>query len=158
MIDPIIGAIAVVPRVVLDHFDVWFGLGISSKAALVATIVFFIIYFNVDAGLRSVPRDLLDRARMWGASRFGLVREVYLPASVVWLLSSLKVSVGFAFLGAIVAEYLGSNAGIGSLIAVAQSQENANGVIAGLVVILLTVTPLDYLVTRVERKTSAWRK
>lgn len=158
LFDPLLGVLAVVPRIVLAPiFMVWFGLGIASKAALVTLIVFFIVYFNVEAGLRNVQAVLIDRARIMGAGRLGLLTEVYLPTSLVWLLSSLKVSVGFAFLGAIVAEYLGANAGVGSLIAVAQSQNDPNAVMAGLAVILAVVAPLDYLLGRVERRASAWR-
>ncbi|HEU4659182.1 MAG TPA: ABC transporter permease [Pseudolabrys sp.] len=158
LFDPLIGIIAVVPRIVLAPvFMVWFGLGISSKAAMVATIVFFIVYFNVDAGLRSVSGLLIDRARIMGADKFAMTREIYIPASVVWILSGLRVSVGFAFLGAIVAEYLGANAGIGSLIATAQSLNDPNAVMAGLVVVLVVVVPLDRVLTVIEARTTAWR-
>jgi NitT/TauT family transport system permease protein len=158
LLDPLIGIFAVVPRIVLAPiFMVWFGLGIVSKAALVTVVVFFIVYFNVDAGLRNVPGALIDRARVMGASRLGLVREIYLPASIVWILAGLRISVGFAFLGAIVAEYLGANAGLGSLIATAQSLNDPNAVMAGLLIILLTVTPLDRILTRVEKLAMAWR-
>lgn len=158
LFDPLLAIFAVVPRIVLaPMFMIWFGLGIVSKAALVTLIVFFIVYFNVEAGLRSVQGVLIDRARLMGASRWGLVQEIYLPASLVWLLSSLKVSIGFAFLGAIVAEYLGATAGIGSLIAFAQTQNDPNAVMAGLSVVFLVVVPLDQLLTRIERKTVAWR-
>lgn len=158
LFDPLIGVLAVVPRLVLAPvFMVWLGLGVASKAALVTTVVFFIVYFNVDAGLRSVQGILLDRARVMGARPLGLMREIYIPASVVWLLSSLKVSVGFAFLGAIVAEYLGAAAGIGSIIATAQSLNDPNAVMAGLLVILALVMPLDHAMTRIERRSAAWR-
>jgi NitT/TauT family transport system permease protein len=158
LFDPFIAIFAVVPRIVLAPiFMIWFGLGIISKAALVTLIVFFIVYFNVEAGLRNVQGVLIDRARLMGAGGFGLMREIYFPASLVWLLSSLKVSVGFAFLGAIVAEYLGATAGIGSLIAVAQSQNDPNGVMAGLLVVFLSVVPLDRLLAKIERRADAWR-
>ena len=158
LLDPLIGIIAVVPRIVLAPiFMVWFGLGITSKAALVTVIVFFIVYFNVDGGLRSVSGILVDRARVMGAGWLGLMREIYFPASIVWVLSGLRVSVGFAFLGAIVAEYLGANAGLGSLIATAQSLNDPNAVMAGLVVILIVVTPLDRVLTHIETRATAWR-
>jgi NitT/TauT family transport system permease protein len=158
LFDPLLAVLAVVPRIVLAPiFMIWFGLGILSKAALVTLIVFFIVYFNVEAGLRSVQGVLVDRARLMGANGFALVREIYGPASMVWLLSSLKVSVGFAFLGAIVAEYLGATAGIGSLIAFGQAQNDPNAVMAGLLVIFLVVVPLDQALTRIERLSVAWR-
>ncbi|HET7850775.1 MAG TPA: ABC transporter permease subunit, partial [Pseudolabrys sp.] len=159
LLDPLIAIFAVMPRIVLAPiFMIWFGLGVISKAALVTLIVFFIVYFNVDAGLRNVQSTLIDRARLMGAGWFGLVREIYLPASLVWLLSSLKVAVGFAFLGAIVAEYLGATAGVGSLIAVAQSQNDPNAVMAGLLAVFICVVPLDRLLARIERRADAWRE
>jgi NitT/TauT family transport system permease protein len=158
LFDPFIAIFAVMPRIVLAPiFMIWFGLGVISKAALVTLIVFFIVYFNVDAGLRNVQGALIDRTRLMGASVVGLVRAIYLPASLVWLLSSLKVAVGFAFLGAIVAEYLGATSGIGSLIAVAQSQNDPNAVMAGLLAVFITVVPLDRLLARIERRADAWR-
>lgn len=158
LFDPLIGIIAVVPRIVLAPvFMVWLGLGISSKAAMVATIVFFIVYFNVDAGLRSVSGVLIDRARIMGASKSVMMREIYIPASIVWILSGLRVSIGFAFLGAIVAEYLGANAGIGSLVATAQSLNDPNAVMAGLFIVLVVVVPLDRVLTLIEARATAWR-
>lgn len=154
LVDPLIGVIAVVPRIVLAPvFMVWFGLGIASKATLVATIVFFIVYFNVEAGLRNVPTVLLDRFRTIGSGKLGLLRELYIPACLIWILSGLRISVGFAFLGAIVSEYLGANVGIGSLIATGQSLNDPNIVMAGLVVILIVVMPLDRVLSAVEIRT-----
>jgi NitT/TauT family transport system permease protein len=158
LFDPLIGIIAAVPRIVLAPiFMVWFGLGIASKAALVATIVFFVIYFNVEAGLRGVSTVLLDRFRLLGSGRFGLLRELYIPACLVWILSGLRISVGFAFLGAVISEYLGANVGIGSLIATGQSLNDPNVVMAGLLTILIVVTPLDRLLSAIEAKVAGWR-
>jgi len=155
LVDPLIGIVSVVPRIVLAPiFMVWFGLGITSKAALVATIVFFIIYFNVEAGLRSVPSVLVDRFRTIGSGRLGLLWELYLPACIVWILSGLRISVGFAFLGAVISEYLGANVGIGSLIAAGQSLNDPNVVMAGLLILLIVVVPLDRLLAGVEKRAS----
>lgn len=158
LIDPLIGIFSVVPRIVLAPiFMIWFGLGITSKAALVATIVFFIVYFNVEAGLRSVPTVLLDKFRTIGSGRYGLLRELYIPACVIWILSGLRISIGFAFLGAIVSEYLGANTGIGSLIATGQSLNDPNVVMAGLIVILIVVVPLDRVLSSIERNLAGRR-
>jgi NitT/TauT family transport system permease protein len=158
LIDPLIGIIAVVPRIVLAPiFMVWFGLGMASKATLVATIVFFIVYFNVEAGLRAVPPVLIDRLRLNGSGRLGLLWELYLPASLVWILSGLRISVGFAFLGAVISEYLGANVGIGSLIATGQSLNDANVVMAGLLVIMVVVVPLDRVLNAIETRAAGWR-
>jgi NitT/TauT family transport system permease protein len=158
LLDPLIGIVAVVPRIVLAPvFMIWFGLGIASKAALVVTIVFFIVYFNVEAGLRSVSPVLLDRLRLVGIGRLGLLKELYFPACLVWILSGLRVSIGFAFLGAVVSEYLGANVGIGSLIAIGQSLNDPNAVMAGLLVIMIVVVPLDRVLNAIELRVAGWQ-
>jgi NitT/TauT family transport system permease protein len=158
LIDPLIGIFSVVPRIVLAPiFMIWFGLGVSSKAALVATIIFFIVYFNVEAGLRSVPNVLLDKFRTIGSGKFGLLWELYIPACVIWVLSGLRISIGFAFLGAVVSEYLGASVGIGSLVATGQSLNDPNVVMAGLIVILIVVVPLDRVLSSIERNLAGRR-
>ena len=105
------------PRIILAPiFVVWFGLGIASKVALGVTLVFFIVFFNVYQGVREVSPVVLANARMLGASPRQLLRHVYLPSAMSWVFASLHNSVGLAFVGAVVGEYLGSAEGVGYLI------------------------------------------
>src|SRR3546814_1668927 len=108
----------------------WFGLGIWSKVALAVTLVFFIVFFNVYQGVREVSPTLLDNARMLGAGRRQLLRHVYLPSATSWVFSSLHTSVGLAFAGAVVGEYLGSASGAGYLILQAEGTFDVNTVFA----------------------------
>ena len=97
------------PRVILAPiFAVWFGLGIASKVALGVTLVFFIVFFNVYQGVREVSPVVLANARMLGASAAAAAAHVYLPSATSWVFASLHNSVGLAFVGAVVGEYLGS--------------------------------------------------
>ena len=108
--DPYIKALNSMPRVILAPiFAVWFGLGIASKVALGVTLVFFIVFFNVYQGVKEVSPVVLANARMLGASQKQLLRHVYLPSATSWVFSSLHTSVGLAFVGAVVGEYLGSS-------------------------------------------------
>src|SRR3546814_2897771 len=110
LLDPYITAANSMPRVILAPiFGMWFGLGIWSKVALAVTLVFFIVFFNVYQGVREVSTTLLDNARMLGANRKQLLRHVYIPSATSWVFSSLHTSVGLAFVGAVVGEYLGSD-------------------------------------------------
>src|SRR5712672_1955047 len=114
LLEPYIKAANAMPRVILAPiFAVWFGLGIASKVALGVTLVFFIVFFNVYQGVREVSPTVLASVRMLGASPRQLVRYVYLPSATSWVFSSLHTSVGMAFVGAVVGEYLGSAAGAG---------------------------------------------
>ena len=106
--DPYINAMNAMPRVILAPiFAVWFGLGITSKVALGVTLVFFIVFFNVYQGVKEVSPVVLANARMLGASKRQLLRYIYLPSATSWVFSSLHTSVGMAFVGAVVGEYLG---------------------------------------------------
>ena len=130
--DPYIKALNSMPRVILAPiFAVWFGLGIASKVALGVTLVFFIVFFNVYQGVKEVSPVVLASARMLGASRKQLLRHVYLPSATSWVFSSLHTSVGLAFVGAVVGEYLGSSRGVGYLILQAEGSFDIDTVMAG---------------------------
>ena len=156
--DPYVKAINALPRVVLAPiFALWFGLGIWSKVALGVTLVFFIVFFNVYQGVKEVSPVVLANARMLGASRRQLLRSIYLPSATSWVFSSLHTSVGMAFVGAVVGEYLGSAKGVGYLILQAEGVFDINTVIAGIFVLTIFALLLDFIVTRIERRLLVWR-
>ena len=158
ILDPYIKAANSMPRVILAPiFGMWFGLGIWSKVALAVTLVFFIVFFNVYQGVREVSPTLLDNARMLGANRKHLLRYVYLPSATSWVFSSLHSSVGLAFVGAVVGEYLGSAAGVGYLILQAEGTFDVNTVFAGIVVLTIFALVLDGLVGLAERRFMRWQ-
>lgn len=158
ILDPFIKALNSIPRVVLAPiFILWFGLGVSSKVALAVTLVFFVTFFNALQGVREVDSVVLNNARILGASRSNLLRHVYFPAAASWILSSLRTSVGFAVVGAVIGEYLGSSSGLGHLIAQAQGLFDSTGVFAGIVVLSAFVLILDMLLDRAEARLSRWR-
>ena len=156
--DPYIKAMNAMPRVILAPiFAVWFGLGILSKVALGITLVFFIVFFNVYQGVKEVSPVVLNNARMLGASGRQLLRTVYVPSAMSWVFSSLHTSVGMAFVGAVVGEYLGSARGVGYLILQAEGAFDINTVFAGILVLTGFALALDTLVTAVENRLLVWR-
>jgi NitT/TauT family transport system permease protein len=158
ILDPYIKALNSMPRVILAPiFALWFGLGIWSKVALAVTLVFFIVFFNVYQGVREVSPVVLANARMLGASQKQLLRTVYLPSATSWVFSSLHTSVGLAFVGAVVGEYLGSARGVGYLILQAEGTFDVNTVFAGIVVLTAFALVLDGLVGRIERRLMKWQ-
>src|SRR5437667_9288558 len=141
------------PRVVLAPiFTLWLGLGIWSKVALGVTLVFFIVFFNVYQGVKEVSQTVLDNGRMLGMSERQLFRHVYWPSALSWMFSSLHTSVGFAIIGAVVGEYLGSAAGLGYLINQAEGTLDTTGVVAGMAILAAFVLVIDHCVTLVERR------
>ena len=156
--DPYVKAANALPRVVLAPiFALWFGLGIWSKVALGFTLVFFIVFFNVYQGVKEVSPTVLANARMLGMNERQLMRHVYWPAALTWMFSSLHTSVGFALIGAVVGEYLGSAAGLGYKIHEAESVFDVTGVFAGMLILTIFVIILDAIVTAIENRLLVWR-
>jgi len=156
--DPYVKMINALPRVVLAPiFTLWLGLGIWSKVALGVTLVFFIVFFNVYQGVREVSPTILANARMLGMSERQLMRHVYWPSALSWMFSSLHTSVGFAVVGAVVGEYLGSAAGLGYVIQQAEGVFDVAGVFAGMFVLAAFVIVIDHFVTMIERRLLVWR-
>ena len=156
--DPYIKMLNALPRVVLAPiFLLWLGLGIWSKVALGVTLVFFIVFFNVYQGVKEVSPTILANARMLGMNERQLFRNVYWPSALSWMFSSLHTSVGFAIIGAVVGEYLGSAAGLGYMIQQAEGTFDTTGVFAGMVILAVFVLIIDWLVTLVERRLLVWR-
>jgi len=158
ILEPYIKAANSMPRIILAPiFAVWFGLGIASKVALGVTLVFFIVFFNVYQGVKEVSPVVLANARMLGANRKQLLRHVYLPSATSWVFSSLHTSVGLAFVGAVVGEYLGSSQGVGYLILQAEGTFDINTVMAGILVLTAFALVLDAAVGRVEKRLMKWQ-
>ena len=156
--DPYVKMANALPRVVLAPiFTLWLGLGIWSKVALGVTLVFFIVFFNVYQGVKEVSPTVLANGRMLGMSERQLTRHVYWPSALSWMFSSLHTAVGFAVVGAVVGEYLGSAAGLGYLIQQAEGIFDVAAVFAGMFVLSAFVILIDLLVTVVERRLLVWR-
>jgi NitT/TauT family transport system permease protein len=157
--DPYIKMLNAVPRVVLAPlFLLWFGLGIWSKVALAVTLVFFVMFFSTYQGVRDADPVLIDNVRMLGASERQLVRHVLIPSALTWIFSSLQTSLGFAMVGAVVGEYLGSTRGLGYVISQAEGTFDTTGVFAGMTVLGIVVVVVSAAVTRLERWLLRWKK
>lgn len=155
---PYIKAFNSIPRVVLGAiFTLAFGLGMTSKVALAVVLVFFVVFFNAFQGVREVDPNLLANARILGARRHRVTAEVIIPSALSWILASLHTAFGFALVGAVVGEFLGSTEGIGLLISTAQNNFNANGVFAAMVILAVVALIAESIVTAVENRLIRWR-
>lgn len=158
VLGPYIKVMNAIPRIVLGSiFTVALGLGTSSKVALAAVLVFFVVFFNAFQGVREVDRNLLANARVLGASRLQIVRHVVLPSALTWIIASLHVAFGLSIIGAIVGEFLGSQKGLGDVIANAQNNFNPNGVFAAMLIIAVLALTAEGLIGLFERRLLAWR-
>jgi NitT/TauT family transport system permease protein len=156
---PLLVVLNATPRIALAPlFILWLGIGLASKVAMVVSLVFFIIFFSTYAGLREVDLNLINHVRVMGGSRGDLVRHVLLPSALTWIFASLRTCVGFAVIGAILGEYLGSDRGIGWIVQYGESLFNSTMVLSGLVVLMAFVVVLDVAFQQLERRFSHWKQ
>jgi len=158
VLGPYIKVMNAIPRIVLGSiFVVWLGLGTSSKVLLAAVLVFFVVFFNAFQGTREVDRNLINNARVLGASRLAIVRHVVVPSALTWIIASLHVAFGFAIIGAIVGEFLGATKGLGLVIASSQNHFSPDGVFAAMLIIAVIALTAEGLIGQLERRLLAWR-
>jgi NitT/TauT family transport system permease protein len=158
VIGPFIKVLNAIPRIVLGSiFVVALGLGTTSKVLLAGVLVFFVVFFNAFQGVREVDRNLINNARVLGASRLQVARHVVLPSALTWIIASLHVAFGFAIIGAIVGEVLGSQRGLGLVITTSQNQFNPNGVFAAMLIIAVIALTAEGVIGWLERRLLAWR-
>jgi NitT/TauT family transport system permease protein len=158
VLSPYIKAVNALPRIVLGAlFVIILGLGMSSKVVLAAFLVFFVVFFNAYQGVREVDGNFVNNARILGASRIQVVRNVVIPSAMTWIIASLHVAFGFAVIGAIVGEVLGAQHGLGVLITDSQNNFNADGIFAGMIIIGAIALVAEWLISLLERRLLAWR-
>ena len=158
LLEPVMTLLNAVPRVILAPlFVIWLGIGIASKIALSFILVAVLIFFTVFTGIRQVDRRMVERVITLGGDRWALVRHVYLPSVTAWILSNLKIAVGFAFTGALVGEFVAATHGLGYLLSFAQSTYNAALMFALIVLILAVVLLIFGIAGRLEKYLLRWQ-
>ncbi len=143
--------VAVVPILLL-----WFGLGPIPAILTAFLISFFPIVVNVATGLATTEPELEDVLRALGASKLDIMRKVGIPRSMPYFFGSLKVAITLAFVGAVVAETIGSNAGIGKLMMDAQAGFQVPIVFAGLMVLAVLGVVLYAITAAIEAHFTGW--
>ena len=143
--------LSLIPLVIL-----WFGIGEEAKVFLVALGVFFPIYVNTLHGVRTVDPQLLEMARGYGLSGFGLFREVVFPASLPSILVGVRYALGLMWLSLIVAETISANAGIGYLAMNAREFMQTDVVLVAILLYSLLGKLADSLARGLERRLLRW--
>ena len=158
LLEPVMTLLNAVPRVILAPlFVIWLGIGLASKIALSFILVAVLIFFTVFTGIRQVDRRMIERVITLGGGRWALVRHVYLPSVTAWILSNLKIAVGFAFTGALVGEFVAATHGLGYLLSFAQSTYNPALMFALIFLILVVVLLIFGIAGRLEKYLLRWQ-
>lgn len=155
MLRPFIVAINGLPKIALAPLIiVWFGIDIESKIAIAAIITFIVSLMTAYSGAQEVDQDLIRLMRSLGASQRQTFVKIVAPATMPWIISGLRLNVGFALIGAVVGEYIAAKQGLGYLVYYAGTMYDLNAVWVGLFALMLLALVLDYGVTLLERRLS----
>lgn len=155
---PLVFSTYALPRVgFAPLFILWFGLGMASKIALVVVLVFYLTFFNTFQGAREVDADLIAVCRLMRASSWQILLKVTVPSAMVWVALGLKVSVPYAFVGAVIGEIIAGDVGLGGLITRAVNQFNPNGLMAAVLLTTCLAITLNAVVSRVTGYLLQWQ-
>ena len=156
--EPYVMAFYGVPKIALAPlFIIWFGIGLWSKVALAATMVFFLVFYNVYLGVRAVDRDLVNLTLLMGASEGQLTRHVYMPAAAPYVIMGMRMAIPYSVIGVIVGEFTSSVRGLGLFISQASANYDPAGVFAGIAILLAFVFLANAGATRLERRLLRWQ-
>jgi ABC-type nitrate/sulfonate/bicarbonate transport system permease component len=157
-LDPFVTFFYSIPRVALTPLlIIWFGIGINSKIAVVFLGAVFAILINTAAGVKNLDPALIKAARSFGASDAQLFRTVVLPGSVPFILTGLRLGLGHALTGVVVAELVAAQAGVGLMMATAGATFQTSKVFVGLVIVATTGVVLTIVLSRIERRFQTWK-
>lgn len=157
-LDPSIQMLRTVPHLVITPlFILWFGFGEVSKILLIALGAFFPVYVNTFLGIRSVDTKLFEVAKVLEYNRRSQITRLILPASLPNILLGIRLSLGAAWLGLVVAEMMGSSEGVGFLIMDARYFSITSLVFVGILIFAFVGKLTDSLVKLLEKRLLRWR-
>lgn len=151
---PLVVALQTVPKVALAPLLLtWFGFGMTSKVVTTALLAFFPLLINVITGLQSADKDRVEMFKAMGASEWQIFTMLRLPNALPYFFAGLKIAVTFSIIGAIVAEFVGAQSGLGYLIQASSTSLDVSTTFAVLVILstigMIMSTAVSWLSTKV---------
>lgn len=157
-ISPLITVSQTIPTVAIAPLLVlWLGYGILPKVALITLTTFFPIAISLIAGFKSVDEDTLDMMRSMGASRWQIFRHAQLPQAAEHFFSGLKISATYAIIGAVIAEWLGGDAGLGVYMTRVRKSFSYDRMFAVIIVISALSLILIKIIDILEKTCMPWK-
>jgi NitT/TauT family transport system permease protein len=159
VVEPFVIALGSIPIIALAPIIIiWFGTALISKVAMSTLSVVIVALVTSYKGAVGVDPDQVNLMRTLGASKFQIFRKLVVPASLADIFAGLKLTVGFALIGAIVGEFMSSSEGLGHAIFKAGSLYIIPKVFAALVATIALALLLTFVVGRTERRLMPWRR
>ena len=158
MFDPFVTAFNATPRLVfLPLLMLWLGIGLWSKVAIVFFGALFPLLINTHQGVRNADKLLINVVRSFGATGWDVARLVVVPNALPFIVVGLRLAIGRAILGVVVAEFFGAQDGLGVVMVRAASSFNVDVVFAGLVLFAVLSLVMTGMVKLIEDRMSRWR-
>jgi NitT/TauT family transport system permease protein len=155
---PFIAIANAFPKIALaPMFILIFGSSLSMKAYFVAAGTFFITFYAVFGGIRTVDPVYLRSGKILGASRVWLIREIYIPSIFGWVVSGLRLTAAWALTSAVIVEFLAANSGMGYVVNFGQQSGDLAQCWGGLFIISLVALIVDRSLYHLSKHFSAWR-
>jgi len=144
--------VAVIPLVIL-----WFGLGDAAKLFIVVILAIFPVLINTAAGVRNVPQALIDVSTAFAANERQVFVKIILPAAVPYMMTGLRLAIGRAIIGMVVAEFFTAITGLGAVIVKYGNQYDTASMFVPILVLMFLGVVLTALVRRAEEMFAPWR-
>ncbi|MCC6473260.1 MAG: ABC transporter permease [Burkholderiales bacterium] len=158
VLDPYFAGGYGIPKLALAPlFVLWFGIDLEPKVALVASIVFFVMFFSVMAGVQAVNAQLVNMARVAGASERAIARHIVWPGAVPYAFAGFRIAAPYSIGAAVVGELISSNRGLGYMIQAGATDFDTTTVFVGLAALTLIVVIVNTGVAQAERWLLRWR-
>jgi len=157
-LDPFINALYAVPRIaLLPLIMLWAGLDVTGKVAIIVSVAIFPVIINTYSGIKDVRGNLIEIGRAYCATEWQIFTKIVLPAAVPYIMAGIRLAVGLAIIGMIVAEFFTSVSGLGGLIVLYANSFATAKLFVMIIVVGLLGAVLSELVIYIERRFSRWR-
>jgi NitT/TauT family transport system permease protein len=158
MVQPFLTALNSMPRVALAPlFVMWFGVGLESKVALSASLVFFVVLLNTMAGIQGVDRDHLALARSLGAKPVEIFIKIKLPSAIPSIFAGIELGMIYGFLGTVAGEMLAGERGIGVRLQEYSGLFKTNEFFAALLLLVTITTTISVVLRAIRRRLLRWQ-
>jgi ABC-type nitrate/sulfonate/bicarbonate transport system permease component len=136
---------------------IWFGLGFMVKMVIIFLLTFFPICINTWAGVRAVPKSLVEVGTAFCASQSTIMNEIVLPAVLPYIMAGLRLGIGKAVIAMVIAEFLTAITGLGGTIIKAANSFRTADMLVPIIVIMVLAVVLTHIVTLIERWVAPWQ-
>jgi len=144
--------VALVPLLIL-----WLGLGFAVKVAVIFLMALFPICINTWLGVTAVPKTLIEVGKSFVAPDTVILRRIILPATLPYIMAGIRLAVGRAVVGMVIAEFFTTISGLGAVIINSANNFDTATMFVPIIILMVMAIGLNWLIGFVERKVAPWQ-